>query len=168
MSELFSGNIYSFDHNSIFRDPPPNENTSESSLKKFGDVFNNHLHNILMDHLEAGCPVGARNIETVRSAYNHYQSETKLMNVDDPTNSNDGPWGSLFGSPSNTNIEHYHALSRLYATCYSQFPTESNLHVDHEEIDKINHDVWNGASISGREMNELRLRITALLEDLGV
>lgn len=132
------------------------------------DVSFSRITELLLSHLDMDSVKPQRNMELVRSAVEDFKTEMATVEQPPDPGSVLSKLSTLFGGDSVRATNEYHAISRLYGTIYSQFPDEASLHIDHEQIDQLNHDVWNGGRVSRQEVNALTHKIRQLLGELGV
>ncbi|NBV82995.1 hypothetical protein EBR57_02590 [bacterium] len=130
------------------------------------DVSFSRFTELLLSHLDMDAPKPQRNMDLVKTAVDDFHSEMATIAPAAESGSMLSRLSTLFGGDSMQSTNEYHALSRLYATVYSQFPDEANLHIDHDRIDQLNHDLWNGGRVSRPEVNDLHQRMAELLGEL--
>ena len=124
------------------------------------------MADLLLSHIDMVPAKPQRHMGVVLDAVKHYQSEVETL--PDPSKLNATfSLGSLFSKADDSSTNHYHAISRLYASVYSQFPDEADLHIDHKYIENMNQDVWGGKSVTPKEIQELTTKMNDLLDAVG-
>ena len=132
------------------------------------DISFSRITDLLLSHLDLDAVKPQRNLDLIKTAVNNFKTEMASVEHPPEPGSMLSKLSTMLGGDSVRATDEYHAISRLYGTIYSQFPDEASLHIDHEQIDQLNHDLWNGGRVSRQEVNSLTHKLRQLLGELGV
>ena len=155
----------------------PSSSTTESPDSLVGDrctlpsrfdVSFSRFTELLLSHLDMDAVKPQRNLDLVKTAVNDFKTEMASVEHPPKPGSMLSKLSTMLGGDSVRATNEYHAISRLYGTIYSQFPDEASLHIDHDQIDQLNHDVWNGGRVTRQEVTGLTRKLRELLGELGV
>lgn len=143
----------------------PSLDDQPSSFSRF-DEKNPIIADLLLSHIDMVPANPQRSMGVVADAVKNYHAEIDTLPEVSQSESK-SLLASFFSKVDNASINHYHAISRLYASVYSQFPNEADLHIDHDYIEKMNQDVWNGKNVTPSEIERLSAKMDDLLVSVG-
>lgn len=134
----------------------------------FGELF---LHNnaILLSHLDVSTePKPQRNLPFVQDAVASYIGEKDVPESTKSPSTFLSKLDFFSRGTSDSVIGDYHALSRLYAAVYSQFPKEADKYINHSYIYDLNDEVWKGGKPTDEVVYTLKRQMNALLLSIGI